>query len=269
AKSKQKELEKNILTKVSGNNPSTSSFFSTSSNSSSSTQVRSNTLVAENVVIESCLDGYDNDDDDLCDPDLSSDNENPIDDDISVNELTHSNFKQKSRETINKNTNLQKKIWLASTIGAIAEAIYDAIKKIKYPTNEHLMKICYDMLSDIKKDEFQNKSNIVVKNAILTRISVHFEFPDLVKLKTGNRQVMYKKERKFKEADVTKECYLKLNHPIDVNDDLHYTYLNLIINCTFADPNTEKNSIAFGMAVALNYLDPSKRISMVPSEVIE
>ncbi|CAG8786436.1 5022_t:CDS:1, partial [Cetraspora pellucida] len=69
-------------------------------------------------------------------------------------------------------------------------------------------------------------------------------------------------------ADITKECYLKLNQPVDINDDPHYTYLNLIIDRTFADLNTEKNSIAFGMAIALNYLDPSKRISMVPSEVI-
>nr|CAG8500677.1 12059_t:CDS:2 [Entrophospora candida] len=39
-----------------------------------------------------------------------------------------------------------------------------------------------------------------------------------------------------------------------------YTYLNLIIDCAFTDPNTEKNSIAFGMAFIL---DPSKGIKLV------
>nr|CAG8507605.1 1345_t:CDS:2 [Entrophospora candida] len=38
------------------------------------------------------------------------------------------------------------------------------------------------------------------------------------------------------------------------------TYLNLIIDCAFIDPNTEKNSIAFGMAFIL---DPSKGIKLV------
>ncbi|CAG8839314.1 13828_t:CDS:1, partial [Cetraspora pellucida] len=111
----------------------------------------------------------------------------------------------------------------------------------------------------------QGRSNIVqrIKNTI------HSEFSDLVKPKTGNRQVMHEEERKFKEADITKESYLKLNQPVDANDNPHYTYLNLIIDRTFADPNTEKNSIAFGIAVALNYHDPSKGISMVPSEVAE
>jgi hypothetical protein len=61
---------------------------------------------------------------------------------------------------------------------------------------------------------------------------------------------------------------MKLNKPVDPNNT-SYTYLNLIIDHVFTDPNTEKNSIAFGMAVALNYLDPSKGIKLVPSEVVE
>lgn len=90
-----------------------------------------------------------------------------------------------------------------------------------------------------------------------------------MKSKTENRQVTRDEERKFKDASITHECYMKLNKPIDPNDNLHYTYLNLIIDRVFTNPNTEKNSIAFGMAVALNYLDPSKGINMVPSEIVE
>ena len=63
--------------------------------------------------------------------------------------------------------------------------------------------------------------------------------------------------------------YKKLNQPINSNDDPNYTYLNSIIDRVFIDSNTEKNSIAFGMTIALNYLDPSKGINMVPSEIIE
>ncbi|CAG8795872.1 397_t:CDS:1, partial [Cetraspora pellucida] len=73
---------------------SSSSVLSTSS-ISSSTQMRSNMLTVEHVVIESRLDGSDDNDDDLHDPDISSNNENPmspIDDDILENESTHSNF---------------------------------------------------------------------------------------------------------------------------------------------------------------------------------
>ena len=75
--------------------------------------MRSNTLTTEHVVIESRLDGSDDNDSDLHDPDISSDNENlmsPIDDDILENESTHSNFKRKNKETINENANLRKKI---------------------------------------------------------------------------------------------------------------------------------------------------------------
>ncbi|CAG8721068.1 7669_t:CDS:2, partial [Gigaspora rosea] len=288
--------------------PSTSSILSTSSISSSSTQTRSNTLIAKNAVIENRLDGFDDNDNDFCDLNHSSDNENPID------------YISENEETKNENANLQKRIQLAATItsmhdmqlqmfatiqemqtkinelhaslktssrnnteketkwieDAIGEVIYDAIEKTKYLADEHLMKICYDMLSDIKKVEFQNN---VVGNAILTKMSVqlsnivqrikdtiHSEFSDLIKPKTGNRQVTHEEERKFKDSDITKECYSKLNQPVDANDDPHYTYFNLIIDRTFADLNTEKNSIAFGIAIALNYLDPPKGISMVPSE---
>ena len=62
---------------------------------------------------------------------------------------------------------------------------------------------------------------------------------------------------------------MKLNEPVDPSNNFSYTYLNLIINHVFTNSNTEKNSIAFGMAVALNYLDPSKSIKLVQSEVVE
>ncbi|CAG8837854.1 9136_t:CDS:2, partial [Cetraspora pellucida] len=97
---------------------SSSSVLSTSS-IFSSTQMRSNMLTAKHVVIESRLDGSDDNDGDLHDPDVSSDNENPIspiDDNILENESAHSNFKRKNKETINENANLRKKIRLASII---------------------------------------------------------------------------------------------------------------------------------------------------------
>ncbi|CAG8848350.1 19573_t:CDS:1, partial [Gigaspora margarita] len=75
--------------------------------------------------------------------------------------------------------------------------------------------------------------------------------------------------RKFKDADIIRECYTKLNKPVNINDDLYYTYLNLIIDCAFMDPAIEKNSIAFGIVIALNYLDPTKGINIVPSKVVE
>ncbi|KAF0413268.1 hypothetical protein F8M41_007765 [Gigaspora margarita] len=62
-----------------------------------------------------------------------------------INEL-HANLK------IGSGNNMEKKMkWIEDAIG---EAIYDAIEEIKYPTDEHLIKICYDTLSDMKKDEF-------------------------------------------------------------------------------------------------------------------
>ena len=99
--------------------------------------------------------------------------------------------------------------------------------------------------------------------------AIHGEFVDLMKPKTENRQVTQKEERKFKDAKITRECYMKLNKPVDFSNNPNYTYLNLIIDRVFTDSNTEKNSIAFGMAVTLNYLDPSKGIKLVQSEVVE
>ncbi|CAB4391950.1 unnamed protein product [Rhizophagus irregularis] len=92
---------------------------------------------------------------------------------------------------------------------------------------------------------------------------------DLEKPKTKNHQVTREAEKKFKDSKITRNCYRKLNQPIDPNNDPHYTHLNSIIDRVFTSSNTEKNSIAFGMTVALNYLDPSKGINMVPNEVIE
>ena len=97
--------------------------------------------------------------------------------------------------------------------------------------------------------------------------AIHNVFVDLAKPKTENRQVSRDEEWKFKDSKITRDCYMKLNNPIDSNED--YTYLNLIIDNVFTKSNTEKNSIAFGMAVTLNYLDPSKGVNMVPSEVVE
>ncbi|CAH1767399.1 4483_t:CDS:2, partial [Entrophospora sp. SA101] len=64
--------------------------------------------------------------------------------------------------------------------------------------------------------------------------------------------------QRFKDAEITRECYMKLNKPVKSNNPT-YTYLNLIID----HETTEKNSIAFGMAVTLNYLDPSKGIKLI------
>ena len=80
---------------------------------------------------------------------------------------------------------------------------------------------------------------------------------------------MHDEERKFKNSEVIQECYRKLNQPINSEYDLHYTHFNSIIDNVFTNPNIEKNSIAFRMAIALNYLNPLKEINIVPSEVIE
>ncbi|CAG8740408.1 7602_t:CDS:2 [Cetraspora pellucida] len=69
---------------------STSSILSTLSISSSFIQMRSNTIIAENVDIESHLVGSDDTDNNLYDPNLTSNNKNPIDDDISENKSTYS-----------------------------------------------------------------------------------------------------------------------------------------------------------------------------------
>lgn len=92
---------------------------------------------------------------------------------------------------------------------------------------------------------------------------------DLKKPKTKNCQVTREAEKKFKDLKITCNCYKKLNQPIDPNNDPHYTHLNSIIDYVFTSSNTEKNSIAFGMTVALNYLNPLKGINMVLSKIIE
>ncbi|CAJ0843429.1 4364_t:CDS:2, partial [Entrophospora sp. SA101] len=56
-----------------------------------------------------------------------------------------------------------------------------------------------------------------------------------------------------------------INKPVEFNNPT-YTYLNLIVDRAFTDPNTEKNYIAFGVTVTLNYLDPSKDINLVQNE---
>ncbi|GES89530.1 hypothetical protein GLOIN_2v1789101 [Rhizophagus clarus] len=147
--------------------------------------------------------------------------------------------------------------WLEDTIN---QAISTISEKIKYSSEECLMNVCYDALSDANNEEFQSK---------FKRDAIHSEFSKLIKPKTQNRQVTSDEEKKFKNSNITRECYTKLNKPVNANDDLHYTYLNLIIDYVFTNPKTEKNSIAFGMAVALNYLDLSKGVNMVSSEVVE
>ncbi|CAG8702587.1 17945_t:CDS:2, partial [Gigaspora rosea] len=150
--------------------------------------------------------------------------------------------------------------WIENAIGQL---IYCIIEKVKYQNDEHIMEVCYDSLLDMYEEAFQNKiknngwQRFFNKHAqrfarqalsnIVQRIkdTIHSEFSDLTKPKTKNQQ------------------------PVDINDVPHYTYLNLIIDCVFTDPATEKNSIAFGMAVALNYLDPTKGVNMVLNEVVE
>ncbi|CAJ0906736.1 7212_t:CDS:2 [Entrophospora sp. SA101] len=62
--------------------------------------------------------------------------------------------------------------------------------------------------------------------------------------------------------------WVKFDKPVEFNNPT-YTYLNLIVDRAFTDPNTEKNYIAFGVTVTLNYLDPSKDINLVQNEVVE
>ncbi|PKK59627.1 hypothetical protein RhiirC2_717781 [Rhizophagus irregularis] len=158
--------------------------------------------------------------------------------------------------------------WIENTIN---QAISTISEKVKYPSEKCLMEAYYNALSNADNEEFQNKIKRGVRSNIVQRIkdAIHNEFSDLTKPKTQNRQVTSDEEKKFKNSDITRECYMKLNKPVDVNDDPHYTFLNLIIDRVFTNPKTEKNSIAFGIAVALNYLDPSKGVNMVPIEVIE
>ncbi|CAB5193393.1 unnamed protein product [Rhizophagus irregularis] len=135
----------------------------------------------------------------------------------------------------------------------ISQAIYTMTERSKYPSDERLMQVCYNALLNANGKEFQNKMKNIGwrrffhKNVCSLRVknAIHDEFTDLVKPKTEN-----------------------LRKPVDSNNS-SYTYLNLIIDNAFPDFNTEKNSIAFGMVVALNYLDPSKGIKLVQSEVVK
>ncbi|CAG8682530.1 6624_t:CDS:2 [Cetraspora pellucida] len=158
---------------------------------------------------------------------------------------------------------------------AISQTIYSLIEKVKYSSDKCLMQVCYDALLDMKEEGFTNKikhggwkrffnkhvrtpaqkfccqgrSNIVQ----CIKDSIHAEFEGLIKPKRENCQVTCDEERS----------------PVDVDDDPNYTYLNFILDCAFSDPKMEKNSIAFGIAVAFNYLDPTKEIIMVLSEVVK
>ncbi|CAG8756935.1 27502_t:CDS:2 [Gigaspora margarita] len=266
---------------------------------------KQNQQTVQNVIVEAHSNLFD-DNYSIPEPEahLPSDNDYLSDNNFaSENEVaTHSKHKQKN----DKIHDMQKKIdemyadWksvgFSSNMGkdnkwiknAIGQSIYCIIEKVKYPNDEHIMEVCYDLLLDMYREAFQNKiknngwqyffnkhqaqrfahqvlSNIVqcIKNTI------HSEFLDLTKPKTENQQVSHDKEHKFKDANITRECYMKLNKPVDINNNLHYTYFNLIIDCAFTDPATEKNSITFGIVVALNYLDPTKKVNMVPSEVVE
>ncbi|CAG8592277.1 26301_t:CDS:2 [Dentiscutata erythropus] len=111
----------------------------------------------------------------------------------------------------------------------------------------------------------QTRSNIIQR----IKDSIYTEFEDLIKPKRENCQVTRDKELRFKNSRIIRECYAKLNRPVNVEDDPNYTYLNFILDHVFPDPKTEKNFIAFGIVVALNYLDLSKEITIVPSEVVQ
>ncbi|CAB4483957.1 hypothetical protein RhiirA1_401477 [Rhizophagus irregularis] len=201
------------------------------------------------------------------------DNEYFNDDDDDHN-TTHSINKQKNRDT-KRDKDKQKRTRTLSDMQNVQNQLVTIVQDVHKKATE--------MYTDWKATGFggqlenntkwieaqclsrQARSNIVqrIKDAI------HDKFSDLTKPKTQNRQVTSDEEKKFKNSDITRECYIKLNKPVDVNDNPHYTFLNLIINRVFTNPKTEKNSIAFGMAVVLNYLDPSKGVNIVPIEVIE
>ncbi|CAG8716354.1 5769_t:CDS:2 [Gigaspora margarita] len=238
----------------------------TPSSSSNSMQI------TKNGATETCLDEH-NDNDNFALTDLedqpSIDNNN-FNDDISDNEELHTCSKQKSNEVIQKKVNEMHTDWKAVGFSsrleddtkwiedAIDHEIYGLIEEVKYSSDEDFMRVAYDA----QRFAQQVRSNIVQK----IKVNIHNEFPELTKPKAENCQI-HEEEQKFKESKITKKCYIKLNKPID--NDPQYTYLNLIIDSTFTDQNTEKNSIVFEMAVALNYLDPSKGIEMVPTKVVD
>ncbi|CAB4417098.1 unnamed protein product [Rhizophagus irregularis] len=123
----------------------------------------------------------------------------------------------------------------------ISQAIYTTIDKVKYPDDERIMQVCYDALLDAENDTFNKKikqGGWKLKNshdkheAILfnarVKDAIHAEFVDLVKPKTENRQVIREEERKFKDAEITRNCYRKLNQPINSNNDPRYTYFKFL-----------------------------------------
>ncbi|CAG8555225.1 4902_t:CDS:2, partial [Cetraspora pellucida] len=111
--------------------------------------------ISKNVNIESCLDESDNTDNNLHDLDLTSDNENLIDDNISENESTHLNAKQKDRVTLNNNANLHKKIWLASTIISMHDMqfqMFTTIQEMQTKINELHVNLKISSEDNIKKE---------------------------------------------------------------------------------------------------------------------
>ncbi|EXX52079.1 uncharacterized protein OCT59_022776 [Rhizophagus irregularis] len=201
------------------------------------------------------------------------DNEYFNDDDDDHN-TTHSINKQKNRDT-KRDKDKQKRTRTLSDMQNVQNQLVTIVQDVHKKATE--------MYTDWKATGFGGQSENNTKwieaqclsrqarSNIVQRIkdAIHDKFSDLTKPKTQNRQVTSDEEKKFKNSDITRECYIKLNKPVDVNDNPHYTFLNLIINRVFTNPKTEKNSIAFGMAVVLNYLDPSKGVNIVPIEVIE
>ncbi|CAG8698092.1 12125_t:CDS:2 [Gigaspora margarita] len=136
----------------------------------------------------------------------------------------------------------------------ISQVIYGIIKKTKYPNDELLMKVCYEALVAMKGDEFKNKIKYIsLLNMFIKQLR---DFADKQEV------ILFKKSK----IQFIPKYYLKLNKQFD-DSDLNYTYLDLIIDCIFPDLKTEKNSIVFGIAVALNYLDLSKEVNIVPSKV--
>ncbi|PKY26167.1 hypothetical protein RhiirB3_441382 [Rhizophagus irregularis] len=147
---------------------------------------------------------------------------------------------------------------------AVSQAVYTLSEKVKYLNDERIMQVCYDhALADIGNEDFLN----VIKRGRWKRF---FNKNIRSLAQRYLHQARSNIVQRIKDAVHAEFENLKLNQPIDDPDnDLHYTYLNSIIDNVFTNPHTEKNSIAFGMAITLNYLDLTKGINMVPSEVID
>ncbi|PKB99475.1 hypothetical protein RhiirA5_429625 [Rhizophagus irregularis] len=146
---------------------------------------------------------------------------------------------------------------------AVSQAVYTLSEKVKYLNDERIMQVCYDhALADIGNEDFLN----VIKRGRWKRF---FNKNIRSLAQRYLHQARSNIVQRIKDAVHAEFENLKLNQPIDPDNDLHYTYLNSIIDNVFTNPHTEKNSIAFGMAITLNYLDLTKGINMVPSEVID